>query len=238
MTLSPNGLILPASLAAIMERADTLAPRALALESAIASEYASAPIIPATEIPSDAEVAASVARDPFDCSPLIRTRRAARAAWRTLAIDVANAYARIVRATGIAPIPTADATAYESAREMCAAIDRERAIFVSTANAVHPFWTPETNFMFRYVHDVAGHWYATRYVGERADFTFAGEYLAYLAQCATITDARARVALFCEVVSQSAFCSVAGFFGEQKALLSRHASDLQPFADALLEASY
>lgn len=116
-------------------------------------------------------------------------------------------------------IETDDPSPYASSDAMFTDLARGR-IVVSTANSEHPLWTVRENVAFRLAHDVLGHWAAHR-AGILADFSFEGEYNAFVWHSRTLYDAPPRTygprdALFTEVVGQAAYALEFGHFGPQK----------------------
>ncbi len=98
---------------------------------------------------------------------------------------------------------------YRDAFSMWSDIVKHKQLLVSNLHNEHPWFTSEDNLKFRAVHD----WYHFT-TGE--DFSLEGELAVYRAHADSIPSARARRALYTEVVIQAAYKCLVGEFPIQK----------------------
>ena len=135
-----------------------------------------------------------------------------RRAWTNLAVESAELASQIRRTHQV--VESADSQPHATARAVFADIARGHFV-VSTANCVHPLWTPEQNVDFRIVHDVLGH-YDAHLSGRVADFSWEGEVNACAAHETHVFSILARRAILTECLGQAAYALTYGHFGTQK----------------------
>lgn len=131
--------------------------------------------------------------------------------WDSLASETDRLFEEISK-TG-PRMELVDGQPYTSAEQMAKEVRETGVMKVSKDNSEHPFWTPEQNARFRYVHDMLGH------VEPGHDFSLEGEYRAWLAHETKLADETAKTALKTEVYGQAASAVAnSGRFAEQKAV--------------------
>jgi hypothetical protein len=128
-------------------------------------------------------------------------------AWRALAAESKIQAEAIRRQVEVEIVD--DPEPYDSVKEMCEDVHKNRHFAVSRANSEHPIWTEDDNINFRIVHDVLGH------CQSGGTFSWVGENQACSAHMPLVSPL-AREALFVESIAQTAYFKHYKGFGNQK----------------------
>lgn len=143
--------------------------------------------------------------------------RSATRAWDALAVEV-NQQWQALEDLGFTLIVQGD-DPYPTAADMFADVERRVIRVLATATTGgHPYWSDNTNDLFRAVHDVMGHAATGR------GFDRHGEVRAYEHHARTFSDL-ARQALATELRGQAAYLAVNGEFPVQKIAVSQRLVD-------------
>lgn len=148
--------------------------------------------------------------------------------WSMLAADSVRRARQLALTFDISV--TDDDESYPSAEAMIADVSMRRFV-VSRANCEHPVWSPAENVAFRTVHDICGHYAASR--DTLAGFDWEGENCACAAHF-PLLGVSARIALFTECIARTGFAIARGGFGARKVGVIRGASGLEIAIDRVV----
>ena len=116
------------------------------------------------------------------------------------------------RIEGVIDVHFVEEHPYENAEELRQDVKKNGVLKISTLDAEHDIFDPETNAKFRAIHDYMSH------IQRNTEFDGKGEIASYNAHLQTMPPA-AYPALFTEVVGQACSFIVNGQFPEQKIAL-------------------
>jgi hypothetical protein len=138
----------------------------------------------------------------------------AKAAYDALEAEIREQFRMLTDDLGV-EVQFVDEDPYADAVEMMDDVENNGVLKVlkSSATGGHPYWSDETNDMFRAVHDAFGHAATGR------GFDRHGEEAAYQAHRSMVKDALARLALATETRGQNSWLIENGEFPEQKMAL-------------------
>lgn len=129
--------------------------------------------------------------------------------WHVLASHIRKLFKRIQSGKNGVRVVFVPGQPYTSDVDLKRQVARTKTLYVSTDYNSHPVFDPETNLMFRAVHDYVGH------IGRDTSFSDRGEVATFNAHARMVPPA-ALPALFTEVVGQACVATVHGFFPTQK----------------------